>query len=147
MRKTLFLLASVVVITLSLVPVIAGCNGKVELNVDKVRQYADPITEEMLQAANSGDYISYCSFFDDTMKAAMTEYLFSTTNTMIKSTIGDYVSKEFWKVETEGDALVVYYKADYTLEPADVDVKVVFREIEGEMYVSGIWFESPMLIE
>ncbi len=147
MRKHLSMLASGAIIILSLVTAMSGCNGKVELNTDKVREYADPITEEMLQAANAGNYISYCAFFDDTMKAAMSEYLFSTTNTMIKSTIGDYVSKEFWKLETEGDALVVFYKANYTLEPEDVEIKVVFREIAGEMYVSGIWFDSPMLSE
>ncbi len=147
MRKNIFLVASGVAIILSLQTAVIGCNNKIELNVDKVREYADPIVEEMLRAANAGDYTSYCTFFDDTMKGSITEYSFQTTNTMIKAKIGDYVSKEFWKAETEADSLIVYYKARYTLEPEDVEVKIILREISGEMYVSGIWVDSPMLSE
>ena len=56
-------------------------------------------------------------------------------------------SKEFWKVEDEGPYTIVYYRAKFTLEPEDVIVKVVFREITGEIYVDGLWFDSPKLRE
>ena len=75
----------------------------------------------------------------------MTEAVFVETNAVIKSKIGDYVSKEFWKVESKDQYTIVYYKAKFTDEPADVTVKVVFQEINGVPKVSGLWFDSPEL--
>ena len=75
----------------------------------------------------------------------MTEAVFDETNTVIRSKIGDYVSKEFWKAESKDQYTIVYYKAKFTDEPADATVRVVFQEINGEMKVSGLWLDSPEL--
>ena len=96
-------------------------------------------------AMNEDDYAGYTQHFDKVMKSAVTEAVFSQSNSLIKARIGDYVSKAFWKVETEGAYTLVYYKAAFTQEPEDVVVKVVFQEVEGEIYVSGLWFDSPKL--
>ncbi|KAB3547803.1 MAG: DUF3887 domain-containing protein [ANME-2 cluster archaeon] len=126
----------------------AGCMEKSGVEVDdvgQVRGYADPITERILVAMNEDDYTTYSEDFDQTMKNAMTAAVFDETNAVIRSKIGDYVSKEFWKAESKDQYMIVYYKAKFTDEPADVTAKVVFQEINGEMKVSGLWFDSPEL--
>ena len=130
------------------VAVSGGCMEKsgVEVaDVEQVREYADPIAEQILVAMNEDDYARYSEDFDQTMKNAMTEAVFDETNAVIRSKIGDYVSKEFWKAESKDQYTIVYYRAKFTDEPADVTVRVVFQEINGEMKVSGLWLDSPEL--
>ena len=76
------------------------------------------------------------------MKNAIPEAVFNETNAVIKSKIGNYVSKECGKSERKDQYTIVYYKVRFTEEPNDVIVKVVFQEIEGEMKVSGLWLDS-----
>ena len=133
--------------TLGLIVSASGCTEKPAIDVGEVREYADPITEDILLALNDGNYAKYCEHFDQTMKEAVTEDVFNETNSLIKAKIGDYVSKEFWKVEEQGIYTIVYYKAKFSEEPGDVVVRVVFQEIEDEIYVSGLWFDSPKLRE
>ena len=117
----------------------AACAGKSE------PQYADAIAEGILQAMNDNDYPRYSEHFNEVMKNAVPENVFPQGNTLIKARIGDYVSKEFWKVEEEDSYTVVHYKAKFTKEPGDVLVRVVFQEITGKVYVAGLWFDSPRL--
>ncbi len=130
------------------VAISGGCMEKsgVEVaDVEQVRGYADPVTEQILVAMNEDDYAMYSEDFDQTMKNAMSEAVFDETNAVIRSKIGDYVSKEFWKAESKDQYTIVYYKAKFTDESADVTARVVFQEIGGEMKVSGLWFDSPEL--
>ena len=107
-------------------------------------EYAGSITESILIGMNENDYAKFSEHFDDAMEAAMPEAVFNQTNTAIRGKIGDYVSKEFWKAGKEAGFTTVYYKTKFTQEP-EVIAKVVFREIAGEVYVSGLWFDSPKL--
>ena len=125
----------------------SSCAGEAENGVSGEREYADPIAENILQSLNDDNYAGYCENFDQAMKGAVTEEVFDQFYDFIKSKVGDYKSKEYWKVETEDIYTIVYYKAKFTKETADVEVRVVFRDIEGEMYVSGLWFDSPKLRE
>ena len=134
------------IIIFGLVTLASGCTDNA-IDVSQVQGYADPITEEILLALNDGNHAKYCEHFDQTMKGATTEDIFSQTNSLIKAKIGDYVSKEFWKIEEQEVYIIVYYKTKFTKETGDVVVKVVFQEIEDEMYVSGLWFDSPKLRE
>ena len=108
-------------------------------------EYADAIAEGILQAINENDYAGYTEHFDEAMKNAIPESVFQQTGTAIKEKIGDYVSKTFWKVTTQEGYTIVVYKAKFSQEPKDVTVRVVFREISGEIYVAGLWFDSPKL--
>ena len=134
------------IIIFGLVALASGCTDNV-IDVSQAQRYADPITEEILLALNEGNHAKYCKYFDQTMKQIVTEDVVNQTNSLIKGEIGDYVSKEFLKIEEQEIHTIVYYKVKYTKEPGDVVVKVVFQEIEGEMYVSGLWFDSLKLRE
>jgi hypothetical protein len=114
------------------------------VDVGKVRAYADPITEKILLAMNEGNYTKFSENMDPSMKRAMPEPVFQQTVAFIKSKVGNYVSKDFSKVELQGNFTVVYYRAKYTDE-GEVTVKVVFVEEGGDHYVSGLWFDSPKL--
>ncbi|MGC9445347.1 MAG: hypothetical protein ACP5E9_10560 [Candidatus Methanospirareceae archaeon] len=87
--------------TLFAVLFVSGCLNQTPVDIGQVRSYADPITENMLIAMNEDDYTKYSEDFDATMKTTLPESLFLETNAMIKSTIGTYASKEFWKVESQ----------------------------------------------
>ena len=108
-------------------------------------EYADQIAEGILLAMNENDYTRYSEHFDEQMKAAATESVFTQSNALIKTKIGEYISKEFLKTAQEGIYTSVYYKARFTQESGDVTVKVVFQETGGEVYVAGLWFDSPKL--
>ena len=135
----------IAIVMIASVVFFAGCVEKNQVDVAQVREYADPITENILLGMNEGNYTKYSEHFDQTMKNAMSEAVFNETNAIIKSKIGDYVSKEFWKAESKDQFTIAYYKAKFTQEPEDVIVKVVFQEIVGEMNVSGLWLDSPKL--
>lgn len=125
----------------------SGCVEKNQVNVEQMRKYADPITENILLAMNEDNYTKYSEHFDQTMRNALPRAVFNETNAVINSKIGDYVSKEFWKVESKNQYTIVYYKARFIEEPKDVIVKVVFQEIKGQIKVSGLWLDSPKLRE
>lgn len=109
-------------------------------------EYASSITEGILIGVNENNYAKFSEHFDENMKNTIPEAAFEQLTTFLKAVRGEYTpeSKEFWKVGTIGPATVVYYKAKFTKEE-DAVVKVVFQEIEGEIYVSGLWLDSPKL--
>ena len=134
------------VIMLGLVVSASACAVKPE------PEYAGSITEGILTGMNENDYAKFSEHFDEVMKNAIPEATFKQDDTIIifptiKEVIGDYVpeSKEFWKVEEQEIYTVIRYNTKYTDEPASVIVTVSFREIDGEIYVSGLWFNSPKL--
>lgn len=135
-------------IALVVIAVVAYSTYTVKEPVDvvKVREYADPIAENILLAMNENNYTKFSKHFDEMMKNALPHAVFNETNAMIKSKIGDYSSKEFWKAEVEGPITIVYYKAKFIQEP-EVIIKVGFQKILGEMKVSGLFFDSPKLRE
>lgn len=146
-KKIIAVLIAIVVLAIASIVFLAGYVGKEKIDVAQVREYADPITENILLAMNERNYTKFSEHFDQTMKNALPEAVFKETNSVIKSKIGDYVSKEFWKVESKDQLTIVYYNARSTQEPENVIVKVVFQEIEAEMKVSGLWLDSPKLRE
>ena len=134
-----------VIMMLALVVSVSGCATEPEIDVDEVRAYADPITEDTLIGMNEDNYAQFSEHFTQTMKSVMSEANFIQLSTALKPIIGDYVSKEFWTVEKQAEYTVVKYKVKYTEEPADVIVTVSFDEVEGAIYLSGLWFDSPKL--
>jgi len=127
------------------IAVILACTSQPRVDVNQVRSYADPIAENILTAINTDDYVKYSENFDDVMKSAIPEALFRQTNAAIKAKIGEYISKEFWKIDTQNQYTIVYYKARFTQESADVTVQVAFHEVSGKHLVSGLWLNSPNL--
>ena len=70
--------------------------------------YASALTEDTLQAMSDGDYTKYTEHFIPEIETELSEADFQETSQLIKSKIGDYVDKVFWKVEDSGQYTVVY---------------------------------------
>lgn len=143
--RTMIIAGLIAVVVIAAAALFAGCMEKNQVDAEQVREYADPITENILLAMNEDDYTKYSDNFDQTMRNAIPSAVFNETNAMIKSKIGDYVSKEFRKAEGKDQYTIVYYNARFVDEPGDVTVRIVFQEINGEMKVSGLWLDSPKL--
>ena len=139
MLKRMARIAGIILALLVVVTAVSSCTKKPE------PEYASSIAEAILLAVNENDYAKYSEHFTEVMKNAVPEAVFQEINAVVKAKIGSYVSKSFWKVEDKDLYTIVYYKAKFTQEPEDVVVKVVFQEIDGEIYVAGLWFDSPKL--
>ena len=144
MPKRVIVVMIVAVAVIVAVALIASL-GRDRLDTDEVRAYADPMTEDMLVAMNEEDYALFSEHLDETMKAAIPEEHFGEFVELFKDTIGDYVSKDFLNAGQREGGILVSYEAEYTDEPDDVVVQVFFLEVDGEMHVLGIWFDSPKL--
>jgi len=138
MKKTLKIICGLMIVTVMLAG-LSACGGVPEPD------YAEPITEELLQAMEAEDYAGYTGHFNEEMLQAVTEPVFMEVITTIKAAIGSYQSKEFWKTVDEGAYKSVYYRAKFSQETENVIVRVVFQEIDSEVSIAGIWFDSPML--
>ena len=116
--------------------------------VDEVslRVYADPMTENLLQSVEVGNYTGFVRDMDPQMRGAFTESSFTSLHDLILSKVGHYKAKTYTQAERSGEFITVYYKAVYSLEQGGVTVKVVFKpEAGGQAHISGLWLNSPKL--
>jgi hypothetical protein len=139
MSKSIVKLACGVLIMLITIAGVSACTTMPEPD------YANQMTESALQSMSDGDYAEYIANFSPDARSSLAEADFDEATQLIKSLIGDYIDKEFWKTEKEDEYTVVYYKANFTEEPADVIITAYFTEIDGEMYIAGFWLNSPKL--
>ncbi|MDI6860870.1 MAG: DUF3887 domain-containing protein [Caldisericia bacterium] len=124
---------------------LTSCITKIDVN--KVREFADPIVENLLISRNEKDYERYSKDFSDEMKRVVTKEKFLESINLIEGKIGKYIvgSKELYAAIKQKNYIIVTYKAKFTNETSDVIIRIVFEEINGEMKVSGEWFDSPKL--
>ncbi len=87
--------AKVLIALLLVVLFTFGCAAKVD--VESVRSYADPMSENLLTGMNNEDYTIFSKDFDDAMKKAIPEAKFSDLIAQVNGKIGAYVlnSKKF----------------------------------------------------
>lgn len=137
-KRAFYLLLVIMLITF-----LAGCGQK--LNSDEIRQYADASAENILTAMKVGDYTKYSKDFSDQMKSALPESTFKSQNSLIKNKIGDYVSKEFTKVDTQDKYVRAIYTTKFTNEPNNVMVTIVFLKDDASHKVQGLFLSSPKL--
>jgi hypothetical protein len=140
-----FKTASIVIVLIFTIIALSGCGGGSKVDVEKVREYSDPITEEMLSALNEGDYVKFSKHFDETMKGKFTQDAFNECKEQFKAKIGDYKSKEYYGIDTKDKYTIVLYRCKYTNEPKDALVRVVFSTSDDKHYVSGFFINSPNL--
>ncbi|MBC7194899.1 MAG: DUF3887 domain-containing protein [Caldisericia bacterium] len=135
--RILFLIFTLIFFALS-------CN---KLDVNKIREYTDPMTENLLIGRNERNYEKYSRDFSDEMKKAINEEKFLQSIDLIEGKIGKYIenSKKFYLATKQNKYIVVTYKAKFTNEDSDVTVRIVFEEINSEMKISGEWYDSPKL--
>ncbi|HOK17942.1 MAG TPA: DUF3887 domain-containing protein [Caldisericia bacterium] len=118
-----------------------------KIDVNEVREYADPMTENLLIGRNEKNYEKYSKDFSDKMKEAVSEDKFLESIDLIEGKIGKYIenSKKFDSVTKNNNYIIVTYKAKFTNESNNVTVRTVFEDVNGEMKISGEFYDSPKL--
>lgn len=144
MPKSILRIACGLLIMLVVVGGLAACGDD---DTPSEPDYADQITEDALQSMSDCDYATHVALYTPEAQSAITEDIFETTCPQLKDLIGDYIDKEFRSTQTQNSYIVVEYIANYSQEPDGVTVNVYFEEIEGEIYIAGIWMDSPKLRE
>jgi hypothetical protein len=112
------------------------------LDVDTLRAFADPETENVLLTLNSNDYAGFSRDFQQTMKNALPQTAFNKLYGQIKSKVGDYQSKKYESAAVQNNVFMIRYLAKYSSEPAGVWVTISF---DTDQKVEGLYFNSPKL--
>jgi hypothetical protein len=115
------------------------------LTESEVRAFADPVAENILQAMNTGNYTQYTRDFDEQFKENLPEERFQALNSYRTDVMGNYVSKEYWRMTQKDQKITVVYRAKFTEDPSTVLVNVYFKNISGKKYVDGLFFDSPLI--
>lgn len=135
----MFKIVTAAMLVLLALPLAAACTVQPEPD------YAGAIAEDMLVAMSQGDFSIYESHLTAEAKAALTEADFKQASDFIVGRIGSYQSKTYIKTQDQSPYTTVYYKAKFSDEPADVIVRVVFQQVDGQAEVAGFWLDSPRL--
>ena len=121
---------------------LSGCSQSETTEATDEPAYAGAIAESILNSFNTGDYTVYSERFDPAMKKAMPEADFKELRSQVREEMGDYISKEYSSQETVQEIYTaVIYKVEFSKNPGDVQIRVVFLETDDAVYVSGLWFQ------
>jgi hypothetical protein len=112
------------------------------INVTELRAYADPTTENTLTALTQKDYANFIKDMNQPMQSVENQNTFNQLYELIKTTVGDYVSKTFISALWQDDNTTIRYFAEYTDEPYGVWVTISF---DSDHLISGLYFSSPRL--
>jgi hypothetical protein len=112
------------------------------LDVNVLRTITDPETETLLTSLNKNDYSSFSKDLDQTMKNAIPQDGFDRLYNQLKSTIGNFESKEFEGASVQNNIVTTWYLAKYSGETSGVWVSVSF---DSEQKIAGLHFNSPKL--
>lgn len=142
-----------------------GCAQRGTIEPD----YSAAVAEKVLVAINKDDYDSVSIYFNkefkDALKAALIKLIDPKTQKAytfisekdafiivvckpLREKIGEYQqgSLKFDRTLTEKGYTNVFYKAKYSNEPnGDVTIQFVFKDENGKMVISGLWFNSKIL--
>ena len=124
---------------------IAGCKKSITgPERDELLKAADPITDSILTGYNSGNYALYSKDFNEQMKNALPENVFTQTREEIMEKVGAYKSRVVSGTYKKNQYSIVEYTAEFENEK-EVNVKVVLVKLKDAYLVSGLWYNSPKL--
>jgi hypothetical protein len=109
--------------------------------------FADTAAEEYLTSINESDYKTFSKHLSKEMVEELNEENFLEFKEQAEGIIGNYIegSKEFSKLQKESGYISVIYDTEYTDEPAGVIFTLVLQKVDGQIKISGSWFNSPKL--
>jgi protein involved in sex pheromone biosynthesis len=134
----------ILAITASMV-LISGCSTS---SADQEYiDFADTAAEEYLVSINERDYVVFSKHLGEEMLEELPEESFLEFADQVEGIVGNYIdgSKEFSKVEKNSGFISIVYDTKYTEEPAGVIFTLVLQKVEGQIKISGSWFNSPKL--
>jgi|Deesub1362B_J571_1020462.scaffolds.fasta_scaffold00190_46 hypothetical protein len=103
----------------------------------------DEAAKATFESLKSGDYSILEPYLDREMKKAFTESYFEAFRDQLTSKYGDLKSYEFVKEGKKGEFILAYYR--FKFEKADLTLRLVFREVNGQYKLSGLWIDAVNL--
>jgi uncharacterized protein DUF3887 len=136
---------SILFLCLMMIFSFAGCSQN-DANQEFI-DFADTAAEDYLIAVNNRDFDTFSKNLSKEMKEALPEAEFLNFVGQIEGIVGNYVegSRNFIKTEKESGYIAVIYNAEYTNEPAGVEVRIVLQKIDDIIQIAGSFFNSPKL--
>jgi hypothetical protein len=122
-----------------------GCAPSI--NISEVKPYADPATENLLIAMNDNNFTEFVKGMDDDMKNALSKANFNELISKVNGVVGNYIpnSKKLYQAVNNDEYVTAIYLTKFTNESSEVTVKVVFKDVDGVMKITGLWFDSTKL--
>ncbi|WP_236626993.1 DUF3887 domain-containing protein [Palaeococcus pacificus] len=100
----------------------------------------DEAAKATFESLKSGDYALLEPHLDSEMKKAFTESYFKAFRDQLISKYGELKSYEFTKEGKQGEFIIAYYRFEF--EKAYLTLRLVFREVNGEYKLSGLWIDA-----
>ncbi len=100
----------------------------------------DYVAEATFNALKTGDYYVLRLYLDEEMKRAFDENQFNAFRNDLISKYGEFKGYSFVKEGKTGEFILGYYNFEF--ERANVTIRLVFKEVNGEYKLSGIWIDA-----
>ena len=145
MAKKISIKISIIFLCLMMMIPFIGCSSG---DADKeFIDFAEIAAEEYLIAVNNRDFEVFSKNLSKEMKEVLPEAEFLNFVDQIEGIIGNYVegSKDFKKTEKESGCITIVYNAEYSDEPAGVEVRISLQKVDDNIQIAGSWFNSPKL--
>lgn len=132
--KSKIVLISLLVLAITILPIMAGCG--------KVKDFADPISENILTGINQRDYSVFAKDFDERLKAELPEENWESLLAAVDEQFGTYKegSLKMTGFNTTNNVTTVNYTAEFSKKTA-ASVEVTLEKTDNRHLVIGFWLE------
>jgi hypothetical protein len=124
-----------------LVPPVAAAPKEDDRTTVRVRQYADPMVDNILAGMRFDDFQRYGRDFDPALKVLGFRTQFFEANRKIKAAYGDYVAREYLGALRRPEGYLVLWKGRFSRTPEQVLIKLELKQENKKYVVTGMWLE------
>ncbi|MCG2710964.1 MAG: hypothetical protein L6416_01315 [Candidatus Omnitrophica bacterium] len=136
--KNFKVLILVMVIVLFITPAFAGERAK---TTREIKIIADPLLDNILDGFKFDKYTTYSRDFDPSLKVVGSRTKFFKVSRYIKSSLGNYLFREYMGSLLKGDMIVVLWKGKFDKTKNDVLIKLVIKKQGWRYAVTGLWLQ------
>ena len=136
--RYLKILILVVVIVSFITPVFAVERAK---TTQEIKTVADPLLDNILDGFKYDKYTQYSRDFDPALKVAGSRTKFFKVSRHIRTSLGNYLHREYMGSLLKGDMIVVLWKGKFDKTKNDVLIKLVIKKQGGRYVVTGLWLQ------
>ena len=133
--KTLIL---VVIVVSFVTPVFAVQRAK---TTQEIKTIADPLIDNILDGFKFDKYIQYSRDFDPALKVIGSRTKFFKVSRHIKTSLGNYLYREYMGSLLKGEMIVVLWKGKFDKTENDVLIKLVIKKQGRRYVVTGLWLQ------
>jgi len=110
-------------------------------NDEDVKQYADPIMDNILQGMSTDNYSIYVKDFDQDLKSLLSQKRFIEKRKEILDWVGSYLYREYLGyINTQG-ATVVFWKGTFDKTNNDILIRLTLTNEQGKYLVKALSYQ------